>query len=148
MKTRTLFILCLLMGFAATRLSAQSGKGEGNKTQVYDWPVPAMVVITEVICDGVTVDMLTNEEPFLLQIVEHYKNGELTSWNYHLNNIKFISTWTDEVFSFQGTERGSLIGGLDYTFGNMIGNNGSHYIMKLTLDINDWSVVEIGFNCH
>ena len=148
MKTRTFLILCLLMGFAAIRLSAQSGKGEGNKTQVYDWPVPAMVVITEVICDGVTVDVLTNAEPFILKCVDHYKNGEWTSYNYHLNNVKFISTWTDEVFRFQGTERGSFIGGLDYTFGNMIGNKGSHYVMKLTINISDWSIVEVSSNCH
>jgi len=147
MKTRTFVILCILMGLAATPLSAQSGKGEGNKTQVYDWPVPANAIITEVICDGVPVDVVTNAEPFLLQVVEHYKNGEVTSWNYHLNNIKFISE-TGEVFKFQGTERGSVKGGLDYTFGNMIGSLGNHYIMKLILDSNDWSVVDVSFSCH
>ena len=147
MKTKTFLLLCLFTGFVLIQLSAQNGKGSLNKTDVVDWPVPELVVSFEIWCDGVLVDVVHNTEPFLLRCRDHYKNGEWTSWNYHLNNIPFVGEITGEKFKLNGTERGSM-GGLDYTFGNLIGEDGSHYIFHIVADTNDWTVVEAWAECH
>ena len=147
MKTKIFLLICLMLGIMTTQLSAQNGKGSINKTDVYDWPVPELVVTFEIVCDGVLVDIVHNTEPFLLRCRDHYKKGEFLSWNYHLNNILFVGEITGENFKLNGTERGSM-GGLDYTFGNLIGDKGSHYILHIISDTNDWTVVESWAECH
>lgn len=148
MKTKTFFLLLLMMVVGMNQLSAQNGKGSGNKTDVYNFLVPEIEVSFDIICDDKLVDVLVNTDAYYIKCRDHYKNGVWTAWNMHLNNVAFISEKTGEVFKLQGTERGTMEG-MDYTFGNLIGNNGSHYIMNIIMDPKDeWRVVDASFRCH
>ena len=149
MRTKIFLLSCLFMGFVNNQLLAQNGNGILNKTDVVDWPVPELVVSFEIWCDGELVDIVHNTEPYLLKCRDHYKNGEWTSWNYNLNNIPFVGEITGENFKLNGTERGSM-DGLDYSFGNLVGDKGSHYFLHIIAyaDLESWTIIDSWAECH
>ena len=110
-------------------------------------PVPELVATFDIKCDNGVIDQVQNQDPYFLKCRDHYKNGVWTAWNYHYNNVTFVSTITHEVFKVQLTEQGSWEG-MDYIDGNLIGDKGSHYIMKLVVNPMDWSLVDASFSCH
>jgi len=99
MKTRTLIIVCLLLGIGLTQLSAQNSNSGGTKSVVYDWPVG---FYTEIWCDGVFIDYIEGEA--VAHVVDHYKNYE---WQWEILN-KFTGTATGlhgDIYTFSEIDK-------------------------------------------
>ncbi|MBE0679374.1 MAG: hypothetical protein IH592_11480 [Bacteroidales bacterium] len=141
MKTKTILLACLLSGIGLTQISAQ------NSRDVYNWPVPESVVILDVYCGGQIIDQVQNTVPYTLKCRDKYKNGELSDYNQHLNNIQFVSLMTGELFKLQGHEKGTWNGSvfIGEVTGNLIGNQGHHYITRevYALDPFSWEITTL-----
>lgn len=119
MKTKTLFILCLLICITTTKLYGQSDtRSYSVEKQVIGW--------FPVYCDGVHEDLLATLD---VHYMYHDKNGVI---EYQISQWKgeFISS-TGEVFKWIEVDKS----GVDYGFhGNLIGDEGSHYIISGTIN--------------
>ncbi len=133
---------------AVNQLTAQ------NNRDVYDWPVPESVVTLEIYCDGLLVDVLQNTMDYTLKCRDKYKDGEWVAWNQHLNNISFVSLWTEELFILQGHETGTWnpTVGIGEFRSNFIGNKGNKYIVSVTYELDPitWLLTPIDIKsvCH
>jgi hypothetical protein len=146
MKTKTFFLICLLLGIGLTQLSAQNSNSTGTKTYVYNWTAsPSWVATIPVFCDGVQVDELS-ARGYTAQAMDHYKNGELI-WFKDQYKIEFTSNWTGEVFIDHSVDKCTLEDGLYCTFANLIGNKGSHYVGTLVWNMFTHKYDEISFKC-
>jgi hypothetical protein len=104
MKTKTLLLLCLLLGMVSTQLSAQGWpKGTHNEpffwTYSGEWPIE---------CDGQLVDMLAGELSFhLSQFVlpgEDGSDGTIV-WAIQKFSGTLTSTISGEVFKVQEVDK-------------------------------------------
>ena len=124
MKTKTLFLLCLLLGFGFTQLSAQSV----NYTMEWEYWTP-------IYCGGVQVDYVTGTAT--AHVVEHYTDGELVWLKMH--SCGEVTSESGEVFTIHNdqTKEDMTEGICTYHF-NLDGEDGTHYIGSFTWDwIND-----------
>jgi len=137
MKTKTILLLCLLMGAGLTQLSAQKGKnGTGTISYYYVWQDDPNTegwegFSMDVYCGNKFVDHLEGSVTFHELI--HFKDG---AWVRIINQDKgeATSTLTGEVFRVKEngwTDKGVTTAILK---ANYIGNQGSHYIMTVSLD--------------
>ena len=132
MKTKTLLMVCLLLGIGLTQLSAQNGKnGNGviSLWRVWDgyWQ--------PVYCDGVNVDNLTGT--VIYHVAVHYKNGNLILENVHYSGVVQSSNTTEEFKMSEVDKVNNIKGILSWHF-NLIGNQGTHYVGTITWDmVND-----------
>jgi hypothetical protein len=144
MKTKTFLLLCLFIGIAVNQLSAQ-----GTRTYPYREykAVPVNAPPFKIYCDGEEVDQLSGEDYILRQPV-HYKDGETTWWKGMVNNIKFTSIITGEVFRVQIHD--GWIGDLYHVRFILIGNMGSHYIINEEWETpgGNWQLIESNTDCN
>jgi hypothetical protein len=140
MKTKTLFVLFLLLGVATIQLSAQTGavKGIETKPEIKNF---------EIWCDGAVVDKLNSEKYDLREIV-FYKNGNLEWWKSHVNNVIFTSSITGEVFKGQVNDAWKEDINLYHQQFFLIGNKGSHYLFRAEYDGTTWTFIGYSSNCH
>jgi|WetSurSiteA1Bulk_404760.scaffolds.fasta_scaffold172449_2 hypothetical protein len=143
MKTKTFLLFCMLLSIAATKLSAQ-------ETRTYPYrdykEVPENYSLI-IYCDGVEIDQLSREA-YILRQPTHYKDGEFTWWKGMVNNVKFTSIKTGEVFI--GQIHDGWIEDLYHVRFNLIGNMGSHYIIneKWETPGGNWQLIESNTDCH
>lgn len=98
MRTKTLIMVCLLLGIGLSQLSAQNSNSGGTKSIVYDWPVG---FYTEIWCNGVFIDYIVGEA--VAHVVDHYKNYE---WQWE--DITFSGTATglhDDIYTFSEIDK-------------------------------------------
>ena len=138
MKTKTFFFLCLLLGIATIKLSAQTGTDNYINPKWFDHYLG-------IFCDGVQVDLLKNEGYDLRQSV-HYKDGEVIWWTGKVNNLKFTSQWTSQVFKVQVSD--SWNEDLYHIRWNVIGTKGIHYVINEVYDGKTWTLISSSTDCH
>jgi hypothetical protein len=95
MKTKTLFLICLLLGIGLPRLFAQNSNSHGTYTEVWErnvnWFAP-------VYCEGVEVDRIVNSSVHAF-VIQHFKDGVSQFTHYNISG-EGESTKTDETFTF------------------------------------------------
>lgn len=128
MKTKTLLLICLLLGIGSTQISAQTKtvKIEGFVPNGYWIPI---------FCGDVQVDFLAGDFSYKVEI--HYIDG-IPTWQ--LGQVKGqLTSSTGEVFKLKETDMKHGYYGGDMTFNyNLIGNKGTHYIGTMIWDwVND-----------
>lgn len=82
MKTKTFFILSLLLGMATIQVSAQNGKN-GNGSDSFFWEWDDYYIDIPVNCDKNDVDRLVGK--VTVHNINHFQGGGLT--RFGLNNI-------------------------------------------------------------
>ena len=145
MKTKTFFILCLLLGIVTMQLSAQNGKnGSGtikSDITVDNWSGP-------VFCDGVLSDLITCSS-LSVEVTVHYVNG-VEQWG--INKVKtreFTSVNTGEVYKGEAMfDHWSDVKGIDKFHYNLIGDKGGNISLHITIDLSTFEFVDIQSNCH
>ena len=140
MKTKTFFMLCLIMCMAMSKLSGQSNQnGRDTRTIVYDvvWPF-YMLVETD---GDVLLEFLTEME---FHIKEHYVDGEL-KWLKASYQGEITNSETGEVFWINDKERTltpfQVWDGYFWVFDNIKGSQGSHYILQGLWNLSTWDLV-------
>lgn len=137
MKTKTLIMVCLLLGVVAIQLSAQ-------KTTVkyaIDEAVPEPIL-----CDG--VEYWLTGIYYGQEIDIYYKNGELKKGINHLKG-ELTNGETGEVFQVHIQYRGDWIDGFVIEQTNFKGNMGTHANQRLVWDVvAGWEYYWIKTNCH
>lgn len=146
MKTKALLLICLLSVIGLTRISAQNGK-DGTGSVVYDWPEPLQMYIP-VECDGQLVDVLVSSD-YTLPCVDHFKDGQLIWWKENAPNLVLRSIVSKEIFTLTG-DRGKydMKKGVGSVHFNLVGSIGNHYIIHVSFDMNNGSLLEYKANCH
>lgn len=134
MKTKTFLLLCLFLGIATTQLSAQNKSFVDRGVWVGYW-IPAY-------CNGVQVDLLTGTASY--HHIGHWHKG-VWIWCHTQYSGEVKSELTDEVFKVKEIDitdiiQADIFQGIVYSHVNLIGNNGTHYIMTL---IFDWGTGEV-----
>jgi hypothetical protein len=82
----------------------------------------------DLVCNDVQVGYVFGW-PIEWHIIDHYENGEL-EWTMYKTNGSLTNRSTGEVFKIQESDKLIWSSG-DYTFhANLIGNQGSHYILS------------------
>jgi hypothetical protein len=99
--------------------------GPLNGTVSYYW---SGGIATYISCDGVVVDYLEGGD-IEWHILDHYKNGEL-EWSIYKATGSLTIESTGEVFEIKESDKVDVLSG-DFTFhSNLIGDQGSHYILS------------------
>jgi hypothetical protein len=147
MKTKTLFLICLILGFGLTQISAQNGKN-GSGIVRFDFLVVGKSF--PVFCDGVVVDNLYSPTGWTCYTTQHYVNGELTWFRDKPNkDVQMVSENTGEIFSLGGgMDQWHLQNNRLVWFGVFIGQKGTHYSFKITFDYATGEMIDINSNCH
>ena len=132
MKTKTLLLLCLLLGIGLTQVSAQNDKNGNGALSLYgvwDW------YWQPVYCNGVQVDNLSGTVTWHAIFI--HKNWVPMKSNAHYSGVVH-GDWTGENFKLSETDKQDYITGILTWHFNLIGDKGSHYIGSMTIDlIND-----------
>ncbi|MDX9904190.1 MAG: hypothetical protein RB288_08955 [Bacteroidales bacterium] len=140
MKTKTFIIVCLLLGFGLTQLSAQSYvNGTGAISFSHEWSDYSVPVYTP---DGEQVDMLLG--PVSMHIIDFYKNwewiwrkiqysGEIVSVGF-LDSSGEMVGGTGEVFSIKDIWKFDALSAIGPGHFNARGNHGSHYLINYIWD--------------
>jgi len=150
MKTKTIFFLCLLLGFGVAQLSAQKGRTT-HETAVwtgYYMPIISNGVIIDYLTGTVTTYILTHYDKSGGEWVNYHSKGQATSTDLVDDNGVVLKTGTGEEFTVKENDfkqDGSLF--MEFHF-NLIGNKGSHYlgIMSMNTQTFEMSVVKIIIN--
>jgi hypothetical protein len=132
MKTKTFFILCLLLGISFTQLSAQNGKNGTGTLNIW-WVWNDYYIDIPVNCDNVDIDRLVGK--VTVHNVNHYQGGESWVWVKQHFNGEISSATTGEVFKIKDICSSDSP---DIATGhiNLIGNKGSHFIVTYIYDMN------------
>jgi hypothetical protein len=131
MKTKILFLLCLLLGFGFTQLSAQKSKnGTGSVPEIIVWD--GYYVDIPVGCDKAVVDRLIGK--VTIHVVKHYKQG-VFSWEIASYDGEVKSDITGEVFQIKDHWKYNS-STPDFGTGHctLRGSYGSRYLLFYTLD--------------
>ena len=134
MKTKTFFLICLLLGMAITKISAQLPPVIPDGTKSVVWTFEVFGYEEFIFCndENEPTDVLKGD--FTFKEVDHFKNGEMTGAVNHLIEGIFTSEITNEVFKAHENIKGYPPVNEDgnYTNGtwhfNLKGDQGSHYI--------------------
>jgi hypothetical protein len=147
MKTKTLIMVCLLLGIGLTQISAQSyvnGTGAISYPDIwYDYYVPVYTP------DGDQVDLLLG--PVTMHIIDYYKNwewiwrkiqytGEIVSVGF-VNSEEVTIGGTGEVFSIKDIWKFDPLSAIGPGHFNAKGNQGSHYLIDYIWDDNTLSFI-------
>jgi len=148
MKTKTIFMLCLLLGIGLTQLSAQKGNdGTGSVSGYYVWDT----FFQPVYRNGVLIDYVEGSISF--HRLMHFKDGALV-WiktqgfgeAVSVSNADLGFTGTGEVFDIQSINRTvDMEMGISHL--RLKGNQGSHYIMTFTMDFYTGEITYTGCKC-
>jgi hypothetical protein len=139
MKTKSfLMIFCL---FAGTALMSLNGQKSMNKS-VSHWETADY--FTYVVCDGYLVDIVTGVVK--VHAVTHFKDGEMV---WEISQFKGdVVGESGEVFKMKELDK-------EYAETNSVtwryhlkGNEGSHYIGTLTLNMTTWRITVGKTVCH
>ena len=136
MKTKTFFILCLLLGMAMTQVSAQKKpNGSHNVPLFYSttWWAP-------IYCDGVLVDWLETTLSFhLSQFCFGTPDGDVTVWGIQVfSGTATSGTGSGEIFTIHEVDKAygpNIDPDMWIWHGNYIGNQGHHYHMWIQWDL-------------
>jgi hypothetical protein len=136
MLRKSLFIViaCLFIGAFSTQLSAQS-ESVWSSSFFY----------TQVYCDGEVLGWAYGTMDY--HYVEHYKKGELVSIIYQAKGDA-VCNFSDEKFSYK--EKGKIRIGDEVTENYVIhlkGDQGSRYMMHITIDQDTWEWIFGPANC-
>lgn len=94
--------------------------------------------ISPLVCDGKQVDEITGDIEW--HVVDQFKNGELV-WSLYTPSGSLTSQSTGEVFEIHESDKIMWAQGI-YTFhANLIGTQGSHYILFGHADLATWEIV-------
>lgn len=142
MKTKVFFTACLLLCMAMIQLPAQNAKN-GNGS------VPSIVFVgiyIPVFKDNVLIDYLYADY-IAWQGVSHYVNGEPAKMSMHTSG-ELTGLISGEVFKFVEQDRskewtwvesiGIYYWNIQTAFDNLRGNQGTHYILRYTFDMNNY----------
>lgn len=125
MKTKTIILICLLLGIGLVELSAQT------KTVVLEGSVPNGYFLP-IICNGTNVDYLVGDFSYHVEL--HYVNG-IPIWQQGQARGELTSS-AGEVFKLKETDKKHNCNGCSMTLNyNLIGNKGNHYIGTLIWDL-------------
>ncbi len=154
MKTKTFLLLCLLIGFGLTQLSAQKlpeiGKsGSWAFTFIWDytddWGYGVAVPLN---CNYSTIDELVGT--VRCHTVYHWTNydGNPNDWDWCRQTFdgQLKSKLTPEVFQVKDilTAKGPVSAAIPATgHFNLIGDQGTHYIVNYIWDINGMTFVNV-----
>jgi hypothetical protein len=137
MKTKTLVVLCILLGIGFTRIYAQpypvpkNEKGTGAVNYYNTWPEYYL----DVYCEGILADILVaGPTPPTFHMVIFYKNGEPIRTNAKIYG-EVYGTISQETFKLSDVDKIEWRDGEYYfvTFHtNFIGNHGTHYLGGFT----------------
>ena len=98
-----------------------------NGTFSYYFTAP---ILTYISCDGVEIGTLEGGD-IDWHVLDHYKNGE-PEWSIYKASGSLTNESTGEVFEIKESDKVDYNGG-DFTFhSNIIGDQGSHYILSGT----------------
>jgi hypothetical protein len=126
MKTKTFLLLCLILGNALTKVSAQSSEIEKNHSYSY---TKVQYSFFPVYCNNVLVETFKGDLNY--HIIDHYKNG-VGEWGINLCEGEFTSK-TGEVFRVNELDKYSIpTEGIVTSNMNLVGNEGTHYILSIT----------------
>jgi hypothetical protein len=136
MKTKTYFILCLLLGMGLTQLSAQEiplpPNGETGSVSLYfDWD-GYFIPDVPVNCDGVVTDYLSGNLTY--HQTSHFQNG-VNNWCKQQVSGELISQNTGEVFKVKDIWKGDHIALFGTGHINLVGSKGSRYLLNYTFDM-------------
>ena len=150
MKTKALFILCLLFGIGLTKIAGQDWIPSPPENKNVTGTIPVVVAMDYSIPvldeTGTQIDLLVGT------ITAHMKfkwqNGVLKTLDYNAKSSLLESQETNEVFKAieigkQDVYSNDLLDGFTYFRFNIIGNMGTHYKGEGTLD---WAVGEFTFD--
>jgi hypothetical protein len=148
MKTKTLILLCLLLGMTLIQLSAQTKSIVSYDT--YNRP-PDEAFWIPVVCDGEYIDWLWATDYTIKNLV-HFKDGNDEWFHSRWTEIKLTSESTGEVFTPHGGEKGDT----DRSSGNYVietkvnlkGSMGSQYVLHYSLTFGTWEFEVNTSNCH
>ena len=125
MKTKTLLLLCLLLGMASTQLSAQNGKNStGSESTKFVWA--AYYIDIPVYCSEAIVDRLIGSVN--VHLIDHYKNGVLI-WEKEQFDGEATDPRTGEIFGIKDIFKIDAVTWEMTGHCNLIGNYGTHYIL-------------------
>ncbi len=137
MKTKLFFMLCLIMGFAITQLSAQ------KPTEKYTFE---SYIGEPILCDG-HVFMVVGWE-YGKEVDIYYKDGELKKGMSQVRG-ELLNEDTGEVFEIHIKYKGDWIDGFVIEHYNLKGNMGNHYNASLVWDVlADWEYYFTKMICH
>lgn len=146
MKTKALFLVCLLLGIAYSQSYAQTWPPEppsGNQslTLSMDWPY-----YTEVYCDGELVDILTGT--VTLHCTLHFEDGVYMWGKYSLHGEAIGQD--GEVFKIKEKDVEYFPLALYDVHYNLKSNLGNHYIAHITFDfsVEPYIVAVSHAECH
>ena len=136
MKTKTLFILCLLLGMGLTHLSAQKGQ-DGTNGSFSEHFVSTFAI--PVYCDGVQVDFLNSELDW--HHIGHFHKGVWLWCYFHLSGEAESTSESHEVFDVKliGEQENNIAPDGNWLWDsdlhvNLRGNMGHHYIATFRMD--------------
>ena len=123
MKTKTLLLFCLIMGFTMSQAFAQ---GKVTKSVQYK---AELGYYTQVYCGNMMVNYL--EGTVMFHVIDHYKNGK---WQWEIAQAKGEAEgYLGEIFTITETDKYWIpeFGILVWHY-NAKGNMGNHYTGFLT----------------
>jgi hypothetical protein len=136
MKTKTFFLLCLLMGIGLTQLSGQT------RTFSYKYDDAYGVLELPVYCSttGEEVDRIIMDD-YSGHILLHLNNG-VPVWGFTTLMGECHSKTTSEVFTYKEIDPSHLVSGTTYTvIYNLKGNQGHHYLGTMEVKFTDWELI-------
>jgi hypothetical protein len=126
MKTKTFFLLCLLLGMASTQLSAQNSMN-GTGSQPVKWVWDTYYIDIPINCNEAVVDRLWGS--VTVHQIDHYKNGVII-WAKEQFDGEATSQKTGEVFKVKDIFEIDAITWEMEGHCNLIGSYGTHYILS------------------
>jgi hypothetical protein len=125
MKTKTLLLLCLLLGIGLIQISAQNGKNStGSESSKFVWD--AYYLDIPVNCNKAVVDRLIGSVN--VHLIDHYINGALI-WEKEQFDGEAKSQVTGEVFKVKDIFEIDAITWEMTGHCNLTGNYGTHYVL-------------------
>jgi hypothetical protein len=142
MKTKTLFLLCLLLGIGLNQLSAQHGRN-GTGTITYNQTVECYILLEN---NGVFIGEIAGDIEYHWR--EHYVNGEIT-WLKASCEGELTNKFTGEVFRISELNKSiepfdfETFDGYFWVHDNIMGDKGSHYILQCLWNFYTFDVINL-----
>jgi hypothetical protein len=144
MKTKTLIMVCLLIGIGLTRLSGQDGpngkNGSGSDSYWMTWGI-----VTDVFCNGQWADYVEGDVSW--HMVDFYKNGRLYKIIEEARGV-LTSAFSGETFQIKELDKlwndGEGTTWVCHTY--LRGDQGNHYMIDWLYDytVGYWVVTKFG----
>mgnify|MGYP001813789205 FL=1 len=132
-KSLFIAITCLFIGAFSTQLSAQSETS---------WETSGFY--TYVVCDGEYLGYINGIMDY--HLVRHFKNGELAFVIYQAKG-EAESSFSDEKFSYKEKGKIRFDKEIEYYVLHLKGDQGSSYMMHITIDWDTWEWIFGPVNC-